>query len=143
VKGACGPRQALPGLVLTALVVGLPWAPSAVSAQAPTPSPAPSAADPGAASVVDLAKLVETGRSRYTGSCARCHGIGLVTVGIGFDLRTFPSDGKERFVRSVNGGVRAMPAFQGSIKPEDLDAIWTYIGSVNGWPATREATTAR
>ncbi len=141
-KGVCGPRQAVPGLALAALALAT-WVPSAASAQVATPPPAASAADPAPATVVDIAKLVETGRSRYTGSCARCHGIALVTVGIGFDLRTFPSDGKERFVRSVTGGLRAMPAFQGSIRPEDLDAIWAYIGSVNGWPATTAATDAK
>jgi len=76
---------------------------------------------------------VAAGRRFYTGYCTRCHGINLVTVGIGFDLRTFPKDDKERFLRSVNKGVRNMPAFEGIAKPEQIEAIWAYIGSVNGW----------
>lgn len=76
----------------------------------------------------------ERGRKSYTGYCARCHGLNLVTTGAGFDLRTFPAQDKERFVRSVTQGVRAMPAWGTILKPGEVDAIWAYIGSVNGWP---------
>ena len=81
----------------------------------------------------EASDTVAAGRKLYTSLCARCHGLNLVTSGIGYDLRTFPKGEKERFVRSVNKGLRAMPAWEGSIKPEQLDAIWAYIGSVNGW----------
>ncbi len=77
--------------------------------------------------------LVDDGRRRYTGMCARCHGLNLVTTGIGFDLRRFPRDDKERFVRSITKGLKAMPAFEGNIKPVEIEALWAYIGSVNGW----------
>jgi cytochrome c55X len=77
----------------------------------------------------------EAGRKLYVNSCQRCHGINLVTGGIGFDLRTFPAQEKERFVRSVTNGLRAMPAWGGSLKPEQIDLLWVYIGSVNGWKA--------
>ena len=56
-----------------------------------------------------------------------------MTSGIGFDLRTFPQNDRERFERSVTQGLRAMPALGGALTPEQLDAIWTYIGAVNGW----------
>jgi mono/diheme cytochrome c family protein len=79
---------------------------------------------------------VEAGRKLYVSACQRCHGINLVTNGIGFDLRTFPPTGKERFVRSVTEGVRAMPAWGTTLKPEQLDLIWAYIGAVNGWEGT-------
>jgi mono/diheme cytochrome c family protein len=79
---------------------------------------------------------VEAGRKLYISSCQRCHGINLVTNGIGFDLRTFPRTGKERFVRSVTEGVRAMPAWGTTLKPEQLDLIWAYVGAVNGWEGT-------
>ena len=78
---------------------------------------------------------VEAGRKLYVSSCTRCHGINLVTNGIGFDLRTFPQADKERFVRSVTQGKGAMPAWGGTLKPEQLDLIWAYIGSLNGWKA--------
>jgi mono/diheme cytochrome c family protein len=79
---------------------------------------------------------VADGRRIYTSFCVRCHGINLVTSSSAhFDLRTFPKDDKERFVRSVSKGLRAMPAWEGTIKPEQIDAIWAYVGSVNGWGA--------
>jgi cytochrome c55X len=78
----------------------------------------------------------EAGRKLYINACQRCHGINLVTTGIGFDLRTFPQAEKERFVRSVTNGLRAMPAWGNTMKSEQIELIWGYIGSVNGWPAT-------
>ena len=78
---------------------------------------------------------VQAGRKLYISSCQRCHGIDLVTNGIGFDLRTFPAGDKDRFVRSVSAGLRAMPAWGTTLKPEQLDLLWAYIGAVNGWQA--------
>ena len=89
-----------------------------------------------AATASASAAEVEAGRKLYISSCQRCHGINLVTNGIGFDLRTFPRTGKERFVRSVTEGVRAMPAWGTTLKPEQLDLIWAYVGAVNGWEGT-------
>jgi cytochrome c55X len=77
----------------------------------------------------------ERGRSIYMMSCQRCHGINLVSNGIGFDLRTFPQNDKLRFIRSVTHGLRAMPAWGETLKPDQMDLIWAYIGSVNGWKA--------
>jgi cytochrome c55X len=66
--------------------------------------------------------------------CVRCHGLNLaVGSSAFFDLRTFPKDDKARFVESVNNGKRAMPAWKGIVKPDEIEAIWAYIGSVNGW----------
>lgn len=81
----------------------------------------------------DAPAAVDLGRKTYTSYCARCHGFNLVMVSGTFDLRRFPQAEKERFVRSVNKGVRAMPAWEGTVKPEEIDAIWAYIASVNGW----------
>jgi mono/diheme cytochrome c family protein len=80
----------------------------------------------------------ELGRKTYTSYCARCHGFNLVMVTGTFDLRRFPQEDKERFVRSVSKGVRAMPAWEGTVKPEEIEAIWVYVGAVNGWATTRE-----
>jgi mono/diheme cytochrome c family protein len=80
-----------------------------------------------------IAAEIEAGRKLYVSSCQRCHGIELATNGIGFDLRTFPQHDKERFVRTVSQGLRAMPAWGETLKPEQLDLIWGYIGAVNGW----------
>jgi mono/diheme cytochrome c family protein len=76
----------------------------------------------------------DAGRKIYTSYCVRCHGINLaVGSSAFFDLRTFPRDDKERFVNSVTKGKRAMPAWGGIVKPEEIEAIWAYIGQVNGW----------
>lgn len=81
----------------------------------------------------------EAGRKIYVYSCQRCHGLNLATNGIGFDLRTFPEHDKARFVRSVTHGKNAMPAWGGTLKPEQMDLLWAYIGSVNGWTASASA----
>lgn len=79
-----------------------------------------------------VAPTPEAGRKAYTSYCTRCHGINLVVSGGAFyDLRNFPKDDKERFVRSVTKGLRAMPAWEGIVKPEEMEAIWLYIGTVN------------
>lgn len=101
------------------------------------------AATAAAAQAPATAPTVAEGRRAYTSYCARCHGINLVVGSSAFfDLRTFPADGKERFVRSVNKGVRAMPAWEGIVKPEELESIWLYIGSVNGWPPPAQGASA-
>jgi cytochrome c55X len=103
-------------------------------AQAQTSGTAPAAnTAAGAPPTPEVAAVVELGRRSYIGMCARCHGINLVTQGIGFDLRKFPQAERERFNRSVTQGVKAMPGFGTSISQAQLDGLWAYIGSVNGW----------
>lgn len=71
---------------------------------------------------------VERGRSLYTSYCARCHGLNMVTPGAAFfDLRTIPPDQQERFERSVNHGLRAMPAWGSILKPADVQSLWLYV----------------
>jgi mono/diheme cytochrome c family protein len=87
-----------------------------------------------AQTTAETAPTIEAGRKAYTSYCTRCHGINLVVSGGAFyDLRTFPRDDKERFLTSVNKGKRAMPAWEGVVSPQDQEAIWLYIGNVNGW----------
>jgi mono/diheme cytochrome c family protein len=107
------------GSVLAVVLAVMGAASSAQQASAPMPG----------------APEVEAGRKLYVSACQRCHGIDLVTNGIGFDLRTFPQGEKKRFVRSVTEGVRAMPAWGATLKPEQLDLLWNYVGAVNGWEA--------
>jgi len=71
------------------------------------------------------------GRSLYMSYCARCHGVNMVNTGVSFDLRTFPKDQKERFVRSVTEGLRAMPAWGATLKPQELDSLWLYVSSAS------------
>jgi mono/diheme cytochrome c family protein len=100
---------------------------SGVLARATTLSPVPTAQE--------LTKQIDHGRRTYVSMCARCHGLNLVSNGLGTDLRQFPQEGRERFANSVNKGIRAMPAWESILKPGDLDAIWLYMGSTNGWGA--------
>lgn len=101
------------------------------SAGAQTAAPAAPAAVP--TPTLDTAAAIELGRRTYIGMCARCHGINLVTQGIGFDLRRFPQDEQARFNRSVTQGIRAMPALGATLSPAQLEGLWAYIGSINGW----------
>lgn len=115
-------------LRLAAVTAGCLAAAGALAAEATAPSPS-------AAAVPEVQPSVELGRKTYVSSCTRCHGINLVTSSSAhFDLRTFPADDKARFVRSVTQGVRAMPAWGALLKPGQLESLWLYIGSVNGWP---------
>jgi mono/diheme cytochrome c family protein len=123
-----------------ALCASVACAPVAAQAQAPSPGPAPTpTSTPTSAPTTatpDAASAIEAGRKAYTSYCTRCHGINLVVSGGAFyDLRTFPRDDKERFLTSVNKGKRAMPAWEGVVSAQDQEAIWVYIGSVNGWSA--------
>jgi mono/diheme cytochrome c family protein len=104
-----------------ALALALAAAMPAAGAQEAAPSPA------------------EAGRKIYVFSCQRCHGLNLATNGIGFDLRTFPEHDKARFLRSVTQGKNAMPAWGGTLKPEQMELLWAYIGSVNGWKTAASA----
>lgn len=79
------------------------------------------------------APATRDGRTLYTSFCARCHGLNMVnTGGATFDLRKFPKDQHERFVRSVTQGLRAMPAWGSIFKPEEVEALWQYVSAGSG-----------
>jgi mono/diheme cytochrome c family protein len=70
----------------------------------------------------------EGGRDIYDQYCARCHGPNLVNPGgSSFDLRKFPSDEKERFLRSVTEGRNSMPSWQGTLSEAEIEAVWLYV----------------
>ncbi|HXD04675.1 MAG TPA: cytochrome c [Burkholderiaceae bacterium] len=77
----------------------------------------------------DAVPSAARGKQLYTSFCARCHGIDMVNTGTSFDLRSFPRDQKERFVRSVTQGVRAMPAWGARFREDELDSLWLYVSS--------------
>jgi mono/diheme cytochrome c family protein len=86
------------------------------------------------AAAQDTPPTPEAGRKVYKSYCERCHGLNLAVGSAAFfDLRTFPKDDKARFLESVSKGKRAMPAWEGIVKPADVEAVWAYIGQVNGW----------
>ncbi len=73
------------------------------------------------------APTVQRGKQLYTSYCARCHGVNMVTTGAAFDLRGFSLDQQERFERSVNQGLRAMPAWGSVLQPGDVQSLWLYV----------------
>ena len=85
------------------------------------PAPAGAAADPA---------LAQRGRGLYKDFCQKCHGLNMVSPGGAFFvLRTFPPNDKPRFVASVMNGKRAMPAWGGVLKGDDLETLWAYVNS--------------
>jgi mono/diheme cytochrome c family protein len=44
-----------------------------------------------------------------------------------FDLRNFPPDQRERFLRSVTRGKNQMPPWGDALSPDQLDALWAYV----------------
>ena len=98
-----------------------------IDPNAPDP-PAPKAAAP-AGPPPDPASVAQ-GHRLYKDLCQKCHGVDMVSPGGGFfDLRTFPADGKARFVDSVTNGKRAMPAWGGVLKAAEVDLLWAYVSS--------------
>ena len=76
------------------------------------------------------AQAADKGRQLYNSYCARCHGLNMVTPGSSFfDLRTLGNDEQDRFERSVNQGLRAMPAWGSILKPDDVQALWAYVST--------------
>jgi cytochrome c55X len=132
-RAAALKRRFLIGLMLAAVAAdGSAQAPPAAAASGVAVDVGASAAS---ATPTPPAPTAEAGRKVYTSFCTRCHGIHLVVTGSAYyDLRTFPPGDKERFVRSVSKGLRAMPAWEGTVKPEQIEALWLYLGAVNGWP---------
>jgi cytochrome c55X len=139
-------RRGLAGLAPVALATWVAASADASAQALPTPagSAAVRVAEPAAATATApaaaIAPSAAEGRRAYMSFCVRCHGIELVSSSSAyFDLRTFPKGDKERFVRAVAKGLRAMPAWEGTLKPEQIDAIWAYVGSVNGWGSAEAA----
>jgi cytochrome c55X len=122
------------GLFCVAAALAVAVFSTADQAQAQSPPPAAANSSTPVAASATPAEAAEAGRKVYTSFCTRCHGVNLVTNGgLGADLRQFPADGRERFNRGVLKGLRAMPAWEGTIKPEQVDQLWAYVTVVNGW----------
>jgi cytochrome c55X len=102
---------------LVKTVVGIGMLTASMISSAATDDPQPSVAQ---------------GSRLYTSYCARCHGLNMASNGATFDLRTFPKDQRERFERSVTKGLRAMPAWGSTLKPDEVEALWLYVSSGGG-----------
>ena len=72
----------------------------------------------------------KTGAQIYRQLCRQCHGPNMVNGGTSsYDLRRFPEDQPERFSASVLNGKGNMPAWKGTVTPEELDKLWEYVRS--------------
>jgi mono/diheme cytochrome c family protein len=78
------------------------------------------------------AERIEQGKKMYKQFCLRCHGPEMNNSGNAFDLRTFPLDQRDRFFNSVTNGKRQMPPWKGTLTDEDIEILWTYVGSRGG-----------
>jgi mono/diheme cytochrome c family protein len=70
---------------------------------------------------------IRTGADLFARHCSACHGMRMNKPEVGFDLRTFPHDQRDRFVNSVSKGKNAMPPWGGLLKPDEIDALWAYV----------------
>jgi mono/diheme cytochrome c family protein len=73
------------------------------------------------------AEQIKKGSGMYAQHCAPCHGPRMADPEGAFDLRKFPPDGYERFVRSVVNGKNSMPPWGGLFKRDEVDALWAYV----------------
>ena len=82
-------------------------------------------------------RVLEVGTSGYSGNCARCHGLQVISGGIAPDLRYLEKGkvGDEWFIQRIRHGAKnqdgasIMPAVEGLIQQEARWAIRTYIES--------------
>ena len=76
---------------------------------------------------------IEEGRTLFHRTCAQCHGRNMVNAGTTVaDLRKFPVDDADRFTNSVSNGKGSMPSFKDALAPEQITALWAYVGSRGG-----------
>jgi cytochrome c6 len=92
---------------------------------APLPAPAQTMSTP-AESTAEAAN----GKTLFSQNCARCHGFNMANPAPGvFDLRTFPTEDKPRFVAAVSEGKGAMPAWKAVLSPAEIESLWAYVSS--------------
>ena len=69
---------------------------------------------------------IEKGAETFAVFCSPCHGERMSSPEF-FNLKTFPPDQHARFVNSVTNGKNAMPPWRSVLKPEDIEALWSYV----------------
>jgi mono/diheme cytochrome c family protein len=71
---------------------------------------------------------IKHGAATFAVFCSPCHGERMSNPEL-FDLKTFPPDQRARFLNSVTNGKNAMPPWRGQLKPEDIEALWSYVST--------------
>ena len=69
---------------------------------------------------------IKRGAETFSEYCTPCHGERMSNPDL-FNLKTFPSDQRARFINSVTNGKNAMPPWRGQLKPNDIEALWSYV----------------
>jgi len=80
----------------------------------------------GPAMAQDAQKL-KLGAEIYERNCSPCHGTRMMDPQGAADLRKFPHDQHDRFVTTVTKGKNQMPPWGNLLKPEEVEALWTYV----------------
>lgn len=83
----------------------------------------------GDASDTQAVELQKEGRTIYARQCSRCHGFNMNNNGLlGYDLRKFPKEARDRFVDSVrHGKPPKMPPWGDVLSADEIEALWVYI----------------
>lgn len=74
-----------------------------------------------------LPQQIATGADIFARNCSPCHGPRMQDPESAFDLRKFPPDEHDRFVRSVTNGKNQMPPWGDLLKRDDIEALWAYV----------------
>jgi cytochrome c55X len=72
---------------------------------------------------------IKQGANLFARNCATCHGTRMRNPQWAVDLRTFPRDGRVRFVDSVANGKRNMPGWDDVLDPDQVEALWAYVAA--------------
>jgi mono/diheme cytochrome c family protein len=70
---------------------------------------------------------IAAGSDIFARNCSPCHGPRMQDPESAFDLRKFPPDEHDRFVRSVTNGKNQMPPWGDLLKRDDIEALWAYV----------------
>lgn len=71
----------------------------------------------------------DAGQDVYAEHCAPCHGDRLNATGAAPDLKRLRAEQKTHFDEIVRNGKGQMPAWDGMITDEEINAIWAYVRS--------------
>jgi cytochrome c6 len=75
----------------------------------------------------------DRGERLYADYCSSCHGEELrnTSGGVTFDLRRLRPGDHDRYLNGVLNGKSQMPPWRGALEPDQIEAIWAYIRSIN------------
>ena len=77
--------------------------------------------------------LYDKGVATYRQFCGHCHGPAMVNPGTSsYDLRKWSTDRQADFYDVLENGKGSMPAWGDILLPEEMDALWVYVGSRAG-----------